>query len=58
MTEPVTAPCGHSFNKHEIYQYLQVKDECPMCREQLQLPQLKDNQHLKAVICEYNRRRR
>jgi hypothetical protein len=37
MTEPVTAPCGHSFEKVNIYQQLQIKKECPMCRERLQM---------------------
>ena len=35
LTEPVTAPCGHSLNRTTYYQVLAANPLCPTCRSRL-----------------------
>lgn len=51
MTDPyIVTTCGHSFEKRNIYQWLQRKNTCPLCNRQAGLDDLIPNFNLKSIL--------
>ncbi|KAL6044381.1 ankyrin repeat and EF-hand domain-containing protein 1 isoform X3 [Balamuthia mandrillaris] len=53
MEDAVIAPCGHSFSKLTIEDWLSKKGKCPCCLEPLQARELKPNYVLREAIGKY-----
>lgn len=51
MNDPyVLSNCGHSFEKRNIYQWLQRKQICPICNRKTSIENLIPNFHLRSVL--------
>jgi hypothetical protein len=53
MHKPVTTPCGHSFEKKSLVQWLRCGNGCPLDRTLIQVNQLVPNLELKLRIRAY-----
>ena len=50
MKEPVTAKCGHSFEKQKILDWINKDGTCPLCRKPITKEDIKVNNELKRKI--------
>lgn len=51
MNDPyIVTTCGHSFEKRNIYQWLQHKNVCPLCNRRAGVEDLIPNFNLKSVL--------
>jgi hypothetical protein len=36
MKEPITTPCGHTFDRRSLIEYWPGDDTCPICRQSIE----------------------
>lgn len=54
MQNPALTKCGHTFNRKDIFEWLDEKRECPVCRTSLQKNEVYPNYALRNIIISKN----
>lgn len=52
FVEPVTLPCGHSFDRRCLLSHLELRSDCPLCRKPVSLPLPEINYSLRDLVKE------
>jgi hypothetical protein len=56
MHEPsILTPCGHTFEKTFIENWIESHESCPLCKTEANLSQVKVNYQLKELIHYYEK---